>query len=244
MTPISILLNGSEGRMGQSIKSIASEENATITASINRGEDLETSIDKCDAIIDFSVHSATLPLVKMAVRYGKPVIIGTTGHSQEEQRSIISFSQKTPIVWTGNYSIGINLLNHLVGQAAHVLPSGYDIEVIDKHHRYKKDAPSGTTELLLTTIRETKNLSKEKECYGRKGITSERSEDEIGVHSIRAGDIVGEHTVFFAGDGERIELKHCATDRRIFARGAIRAAHWILKQNPGLYTMKDVLNLS
>lgn len=243
MVSVSILLNGAKGRMGQAICSVAPEENVVITALVDRGDDPKAFIDKCDVIIDFSVHSETLPLVTMASHHKKPIVIGTTGHSEEARERIIPFSRNIPIVWTGNYSIGINLLNYLIGKAAQVLPLDYDIEIVDKHHRYKKDSPSGTAELLSTTLREMRDLSKEKMCYGRKGIVGERAEGEIGVHALRAGDIVGEHTVFFASDGERLELTHRASDRCIFARGAIHAAHWVIDKDPGLYSMQDVLKL-
>jgi 4-hydroxy-tetrahydrodipicolinate reductase len=146
-------------------------------------------------------------------------------------------------VWAGNFSVGVNLLFALTRRASAVLGPDYDAEVVEMHHRFKKDAPSGTAARLLEIILEERKLSAAALRHGRSGITGERQPTEVGVHALRGGDVVGEHTVLFAALGERVELTHKASDRGIFARGAVRAAHWVVKQQPGVYDMQDVLGL-
>ncbi len=238
-----ILLNGYKGRMGQAIMTIVESEGAIITAKTDVGDTLSACTGDYDAAIDFSFHSVTLPFIEWAASRNIPAVIGTTGHTQAERESILKFTTKIPIVWSGNYSVGVNLLNHLTAKAASVLKNGYDIELIEMHHHHKKDAPSGTAERLLEILRTSRDLDPTDEQHGRKGLVGERQPREIGVHAIRGGDIVGEHTVLFIGDGERIELTHKATDRKIFALGAVRAALWVAGKQPGLFTMQDVLGL-
>ena len=227
-------LNGASGRMGQAIL-------AEVSA-----EAMVQQLENCDVVIDFSVHEATLPLVRESARHKKPVVIGTTGHERAEREAITRFSREIPIVWASNFSIGINLLQHLTAEAAKVLHKNFDPEIIEMHHRKKKDAPSGTAQQLKELLCSIYSIEEKRVVYGRKGLSCERENKppEIGVHAIRGGDIVGEHTVIFAGEGERIELIHKASDRRIFARGALRAAHWVHGRAPGLYGMKDVLELT
>jgi 4-hydroxy-tetrahydrodipicolinate reductase len=150
---------------------------------------------------------------------------------------------KIPCVWAGNFSVGVNLLFALTQRAAGILGADYDTEVVEMHHRFKKDAPSGTAARLLDIILEERQLTATALRHGRAGLTGERSPTEVGVHALRGGDVVGDHTVIFAALGERVELTHKASDRAIFARGALRAAHWIIGQPPGLYDMQDVLGL-
>lgn len=229
--------------MGQAIIAAAERQAAVIAHTLDVGDDAAACIRDCDAVIDFSFHSATLPLIKLAAEAGKPVVIGTTGHSEEEKEAIRNACKDIPVVWAGNYSVGVNLLNYLTGKAAKVLGNDYNPEVIEFHHRMKKDAPSGTADRLVEIVREARDLTREQEAHGRKGIVGERPTDEIGVHAVRGGDIVGEHTVYFIGMGERIELTHKATDRRIFAEGAVRAAQWIVGKPANIYDMQDVLEL-
>ena len=242
---VNILLSGAKGRMGMSIQSIALEHGCEITCPIDIGDDPEEGIKTCDLVVDFSLREATLPLVKISASNFKPMVIGTTGHSREEKDEIIRLSQSIPIVWAGNFSTGVNLLYYLTEQASKVLDesSNFDPEVLEMHHRLKKDAPSGTAERLLEVIKNSRGLLDENITHGRVGMPGERRESEIGSHSIRGGDVVGDHTVMFAGVGERIELTHRASDRVIFAAGALRAAKWVLNQEPGLYSMQDVLGL-
>ncbi|MFN5805250.1 MAG: 4-hydroxy-tetrahydrodipicolinate reductase, partial [Opitutia bacterium] len=178
-------------------------------------------------------------------KHRKPLVIGTTGHTAEEKAAINAAIKGLPVVWAGNYSVGVTLLNALVRQAARSLADAgrWDVEVLEMHHRLKKDAPSGTAETLLKILLEERKLAKEALKHGRDGLVGERPLGEIGVHAIRGGDVVGDHTVLFAAEGERLELTHKASNREIFARGAVRAARWLKSQPAGLYGMEDVLGL-
>lgn len=229
--------------MGRTVRRVAPESGVRIVAAIDIGGSAAESMAECDAAMDFSVHTATLPLVETAAAHGKPVVIGTTGHTENERAAVTASTARIPIVWAGNFAIGVNLLLHLTERAADILGSDYEAEIIDLHHSQKVDAPSGTAEALIEVIRQARGLDAEAIRFGRKGIVGVRPEDEIGVHSLRGGDVVGDHTVLFAGDGERIELIHRASDRRNFARGAIQAARWVVNREPGLYSMRDVLGL-
>jgi 4-hydroxy-tetrahydrodipicolinate reductase len=240
---LKILLNGSKGRMGLTIASVAGEQDAIISAAIDAGDNPAAHIDGCDVLIDFSSHHATGKLLELAVAHRKPIVIGTTGHSADEKKRLLSLAARVPCVWAGNFSVGVNLLFALTRHATAVLGAEYDTEVIEMHHRFKKDAPSGTAARLLEIILEERKLSADALRHGRSGITGERKPTEVGVHALRGGDVVGDHTVLFAALGERIELAHKASDRGIFARGAVRAAHWVVKQTPGVYDMQDVLGL-
>jgi len=239
----SILLNGARGRMGRAVSAAAGELGLRIGAAIDVGDNPAPGIGACDVIIDFSTPAATPALLRLAVKHRKPIVIGTTGHSAAEKRRLLPLAARIPCVWTGNFSVGVNLLFHLTQQAAHALDAAYDAEVIEMHHRFKKDAPSGTAARLLEIILQERRLAPSALRHGRKGITGERSPREVGVHSLRGGDVIGDHTVIFAALGERLELAHKASDRAIFARGALRAAQWIVAQPPGVYDMQDVLGL-
>lgn len=193
-----------------------------------------------DAIIDFSHFSLLEEILEASIQKGVPVLIATTGHSKEQIGKIEKASEKIPIIRATNTSIGVNVLNEITAYATRLL-KGFDIEVIEKHHNRKLDAPSGTANTLIEVINE--NLDEKYETvYGREGH-KKRTEKEIGVHSIRAGNIVGEHTVIYSKNDEIIEIKHEALSRRIFAEGAVRAAVYLKDKKPGLYTMKDVLNI-
>lgn len=241
--PLQIALIGAKGRMGQAITSAAPETDAIIISSLDQGDNLAAGIQKADAIIDFSFHKTTAEVIRLAVAAGKPLVIGTTGHSSDEKAALLKEAAKVPCVWSGNYSVGVNLLFALTRRASQVLGSDYDAEVVEMHHRFKKDAPSGTAARLLEIILEERKLTAKALRHGREGITGERSPTEVGIHSLRGGDVVGDHTVMFAALGERIELTHKASDRGIFARGSLRAAHWVISRQPGVYDMQDVLNL-
>lgn len=230
--------------MGRTIAELAAEAGLTIAAEVDVGDDLAAGIALGDVIIDFSFHETTAQVIALAIKHGKPLIIGTTGHSVEKRAALLKEAAKVPCVWAGNYSVGVNLLNALTQQAARVLSDDYDAEVIEMHHRFKKDAPSGTAARLLEIILEARKLGPEALRHGREGITGERTKTEVGIHALRGGDVVGDHTVMFAAPGERIELTHKASDRAIFARGALRAAAWIHGKAPGVYDMQDVLGLN
>ena len=173
-----------------------------------------------------------------------PLVIGTTGHSSVQRALIAEAAKEIPIVFAANFSVGVNALFWLTRQAARILGPGFDLEVIEVHHRLKKDAPSGTARRLAEILAEVRDLSYDEHTrHGRQGIVGERTGAEIGVHAVRGGDVVGEHTVLFADVGERLELVHRASNRETFALGALRAASWLRGQPPGLYDMEDVLGL-
>ncbi len=238
-----ILINGAKGRMGHALLGAAGELNLPVAAALDAGDDLAAGAAGADVIVDFSSHRATKALLELAIAQRKPIVIGTTGHSADAKRELLPLAAQVPCVWAGNFSVGVNLLFALTRRAAHVLGADYDAEVIEMHHRFKKDAPSGTAARLLEIILEERKLSVSALRHGREGITGERTSTEVGVHSLRGGDVVGDHTVMFAALGERIELTHKASDRGIFARGALRAAQWVVTQPPGVYDMQDVLGL-
>ena len=240
---LSILLNGAKGRVGQVIAAAAKDAGLTISAALDIGDDPAAHVDTCDVVIDFSFHAATRSMIELAVAHKKPLVIGTTGHSAKEKAALLKLAAKVPCVWAGNFSVGVNLLFALTRRAAQVLGADYDAEVVEMHHRFKQDAPSGTAGRLLEIILEERKLTATALRYGRQGITGERTSTEVGIHSLRGGDVVGDHTVMFAALGERVELTHKASDRVIFARGALRAAQWIVHQKPGVYDMQDVLGL-
>jgi 4-hydroxy-tetrahydrodipicolinate reductase len=208
------------------------------------GEGLESVIDKGDVIIDFTFHRATMEFAEVAARYGKAMVIGTTGLTTEELTELQRLTKNFPCVQAPNMSACVNVLFKLVKQTAAILGDDYDIEIIEAHHNKKKDAPSGTALKFAEMAAEGagRNLS-EVAVFERNGIIGERKPKEIGIQSIRAADIVGEHTVFFAGPGERIELVHRAHSRDHFARGAATAAAWIVGRECGMYSMFDVLGL-
>jgi len=240
---LSILLNGANGRMGKTIADTAAELGIAIGAAVDVGGNAAAGIAACGAIVDFSAPSATRALLDLAIAHGKPIVIGTTGHEAAEKKSLLALAARVPCVWAGNYSVGVNLLFALTRRAARTLGPEYDVEVIEMHHRFKKDAPSGTAARLLEIILEERQLGTEALRHGRQGIPGERQPTEVGVHSLRGGDVIGDHTVMFAALGERLELTHRASDRGIFARGALRAAQWVVTQKPGVYDMQDVLGL-
>jgi 4-hydroxy-tetrahydrodipicolinate reductase len=240
---LAILLHGARGRMGQAVAAAAAELGLRIAAAVDAGDDPAAGLAACDVIVDFSVPTATAALLELAVARRKPVVIGTTGHPAEEKARLLALAAKVPCVWTGNFSVGVNLLFSLTQRAARILGADYDAEVIEMHHRFKQDAPSGTAARLLEIILQERHLTAAALRHGRQGLTGERSPGEVGIHAVRGGDVVGDHTVIFAGLGERVELVHKASDRAIFARGALRAAQWVVAQRPGVYDMQDVLGL-
>lgn len=229
--------------MGQANLAAAREAGAEVVAALDQGDDLATGISAADVVIDFSFHAATAEVIRLCVAHGKPLVIGTTGHSAEEKKHLLAQAARIPCVWSGNYSVGVNLLFALTRRAASVLGSDYDAEVVEMHHRFKKDAPSGTAARLLEIILEERKLDAHALRHGREGITGERTASEVGIHALRGGDVVGDHTVMFAALGERVELVHKASDRGIFARGAVRAAAWVINRPAGVYDMQDVLSL-
>ncbi|MCA9483323.1 MAG: 4-hydroxy-tetrahydrodipicolinate reductase [Nitrospina sp.] len=207
-------------------------------------EDLSAVLDAADAVIDFSTPEASMGTLDKAVAKGKAVVFGTTGFNDEQKEKIKQAAQTTRIVLAPNMSIGVNVLFKIAGDVARILGDRYDVEIVEAHHKFKKDAPSGTAVRLSEIIADSLNRNlKEVGVYGRHGFTDGRTVEEIGVHTVRAGDIVGEHRVMFGGMGETLELFHRAQSRDTFARGSVHAAAWLVDQPPGLYDMQDVLGL-
>jgi 4-hydroxy-tetrahydrodipicolinate reductase len=242
--PLNILLNGARGKMGLAVAAAAPKMGITVGARTDQGDDVAAVINSVDVVVDFSNSRATKTLLEVAAAAGKPIVLGTTGHSPEEKATLRKVASRVPCVWAGNFSIGVNLLFALTRKAARVLGDEFDAEVLEMHHRMKIDAPSGTAARLTEIILEERKLDRGALRHGREGITGERKRAEVGVHSLRGGDVVGDHTVFFASMGERIELTHRASDRAVFAQGALRAAQWVVSQPPGVYDMQDVLGLT
>lgn len=243
---LEVLVTGVSGRMGQAVLA-AVEQNpaASVGATHDAGMDLAEAIEGCRVIIDFSFHGFTRELLAEAVSRNIPVVIGTTGHTDEEREVIVSASEKIPVVFASNYSVGVNTLFWLTRKAAGLLTDGFDIEVVEMHHRHKIDSPSGTARTLVEILCEESGMSMQGDVvYGREGNVGPRPAKQIGVHALRGGDVVGDHTVVFAADGERVELAHKASSRMTFANGAVRAALWLKDQPAGLYNMEDVLGFN
>ena len=205
---------------------------------------MEDVLGKADVVIDFTSASSSLKHMEAAAAVRKAMVIGSTGFSSDQMRRARELAEKFPCVLAPNMSMGVNVLFKVVGDVARLLGGGFDVEIVEAHHRFKKDAPSGTAVKLAQVVAESlkRNLDKVG-VYSRHGLIGERTSDEIGVQTVRGGDIVGEHTVLFAGLGERIEITHRAHSRDNFARGAIRAAVWVVGQAPGLYDMQHVLGI-
>jgi len=240
-----IIITGSKGRMGRAlIACVSNFPELQVAGQIDQGDDLGPIIGQGDVVVDFSSHTATAGLVRLCAQHHKAMVIGTTGHSSEDRSAVTGFSDQIPMVLASNFSTGVNALFWLTRKAAEILGPGFDLEVVEMHHRLKRDAPSGTAKTLAEILAAVRKQQLQKVArYGRSGIVGERTSAEIGLHSIRGGDVVGDHTVIFAGLGERLELTHKASSRETLANGALRAALWVIKQKPGLYDMQDVLGL-
>jgi 4-hydroxy-tetrahydrodipicolinate reductase len=231
--------------MGQTLLACAAKlPEVGVIAGVDVGENLELHLDRCEVVIDFTLHHVTESVVELCVAKGKALVLGTTGHTADQQKTIRQAAEKIPMVWASNYSTGVNTLFWLTRKAAEIMGPDFDLEVVEMHHRHKKDAPSGTATTLLEILGDVRNLQLDQALrHGRQGITGERTSAEIGIHALRGGDVVGDHTVIFANTGERLELTHKASSRDTFANGALRAAHWVKDKPPGIYTMQDVLGL-
>ena len=267
MSMLNIAIAGSSGRMGRALlEAVAQSPDTRLHAALERAgspylgkdageligapngvlirEDADSALQGCDVLIDFTRPEATLHHMELCRAHGVKMVIGTTGFSPEEKEKIVAASRDCGIVFAPNMSVGVNLLFKLLDTAARVLNEGYDIEVLEAHHRHKVDAPSGTALRLGEVVAHAlgRDLA---ECavYGREGVTGERSPSTIGFATVRGGDIVGDHTVLFAGIGERVEITHKASSRATFALGALRAARFLAGRDAGLYDMQDVLGL-
>ena len=244
-----IAIVGAAGRMGKKLIELSSLEGLEVVSKVDVAEGYErTWSANTEGVIDFSFHAGVPNFIKQAAEQGIPYVIGTTGITADEQLVINEAAKKIPVVQSGNYSLGVNLLLQLVKEAAQILDSGYDIEITEMHHRHKKDAPSGTALMLAkaaaagrTQPSNSSNVQPSTFIYGRQGEPGERPVGEIAVHALRGGSVVGDHTVMFAGELERVELTHKAQDRAAFAAGALKALKWAKGKTAGIYTMRNVL---
>ncbi len=239
-------LVGACDRPGSSLIGVDVGELAGIGAiNVTMVDSLSSVIEHIDVVIDFSTPDTTFANLALCAEFRKKMVIGTTGFTEEQKSQITAFSQDTAVVMAPNYSVGVNVMFTLLAKAAKVMGEDCDIEIIEAHHRHKVDAPSGTALGMGEAIANAMgNQLSEVAVYSREGITGARTASEIGFATIRAGDIVGEHTAMFADIGERLEITHKASDRMTFAKGAVRAAVWLGRQSSGFYTMQDVLNLN
>ena len=242
---LKILVTGISGRMGQAVRqAVEANPETEMGATHDAGQDISAALQQADIAIDFSFHGFTPELLNAAVAQGKPLVIGTTGHSAEERAAIAEAAKRIPIVFASNFSVGVNTLFWLTRKATRILKD-YDIEIVEMHHHHKLDAPSGTARTLAEVVCAETGLDYEKDVmHGREGLVGARPQRQIGMHSLRGGDVVGDHTVMFATDGERVELTHKASSRMTFASGAVRAALWLTGKPAALYTMQDVLGFA
>jgi len=262
---LKLVVSGAAGQMGRAIIALLEQEDEmTLGAALEKKGYVGTTdrdpvrsvrsfsildqpkkaVQKGDVIVDFTHPTCTGPLLQEALKGGKPMVIGTTGFSEPAREKIRKAALKIPIVFSPNMSIGMNVMFKLVADAAAVLGDAYDAEIVEMHHHRKQDAPSGTALRLGEAIAFARGTRLSRVGrFTRQGMVGARPQGEIGIQSLRAGDVVGQHTVVFAGSGERIELVHHAHSRDNFARGALLAAQWVVHQKPGLYTMMDVLDL-
>lgn len=224
--PVRALLIGAAGRMGKTIVDLAKRDpNIDIVNQCDLGDAVEPAMKNCDVAIDFSQAAAIEEICRAALAHRRPLVVGTTGHSPEQKQLIETTAQSLPLVFASNFSIGVNVLFWLTGKASELAGGDFSPEIIEKHHTMKKDAPSGTAKTLAEILRRERK-------------------SEIPIQSIREGEVVGDHTIIFSGPGERFELTHRAESREIFARGALRAAQWVIGKPAGLYSMQDVLGLN
>ena len=265
---VQIAISGVSGRMGRALlEAVAADADCALRAAIDRagsplvGQDAgaawgaasgvrvtdqpAAALHSAHALIDFTRPEATFGYLDACATAGVPMVIGTTGFDEAGRARIAAAADRIPVVFAPNMSVGVNLLMKLAELAAQVLEDGYDIEIIEAHHRHKVDAPSGTALGLGQAVARAINRDLAScAVYGREGVTGERDPKTIGFATVRGGDIVGDHTLLFAGVGERVELTHKASSRATFAQGALRAAKWLQGRAPGLYDMRDVLNLN
>lgn len=235
---------GSEGRMGHALAEAVAAAGETLAGGIDKGGDPLALAGACDALVDFSSPHALEANLDAAVAAGIPILVGTTGLEERHHWLCDKAAEVVPVLQTGNTSLGVNMLAHLVREAATRLGEDWDIEIVETHHRMKVDAPSGTALLLGEAAAEGRGIRlAENAERGRDGITGARAPGAIGFASLRGGTVAGDHTVYLLGDNERIALSHLAENRMIFAKGAIRAAQWLLGKEPGRYRMPEVLGL-
>jgi 4-hydroxy-tetrahydrodipicolinate reductase len=241
---IRLHVHGSGGRLGQAIVRAATPSAGFHLTKSGRFDDLSAAVAACDVALDVSQPQGSLAIATCCAADGKPLVIGTTGHAHDQLQKLRAAAAWTAILLAPNFSIGVNLLFWLTEKADAVLGPNFDVEILELHHRLKKDSPSGTARRLAEIVASARQLEYDQSVrHGREGIIGERAQNEIGMHAVRGGDIVGEHTVYFAGIGERIELTHRALSRENFAQGALKAARWLVGKQAGWYDMQDVLGL-
>ncbi len=245
MSALKLLINGARGRMGQAlIAGAEADPDLEVAAAVDTGDDFAAALNAADAVIDFTHADVTGGVAEACAGAGKVLVVGTTGHDDRTRQIIAHTAGVVPVVFAPNFSVGVNTLFWLTRKAAEILGPDFDLEVVEMHHRLKKDSPSGTARRLAEILAEVRDLQYEKDVrHGREGMVGERTKTEIGMHAVRGGDVVGDHTVIYANVGERVELTHKASSRDTFAKGALRAAKWARLQPPGLYDMQDVLGL-
>lgn len=265
---VKVAIHGVAGRMGQNIASVIEDDaNADLVAAMDRPDseligqdiakvtggqprgvlitaDVEEFLANVEVVIDFSIACATEKLLPMCASQQIPMVIGTTGLDGSTRAGLERAAEMLPIVFAPNYSQGVNALYFLAARATELMGPTFDAEIVEVHHRHKVDSPSGTAMRLAEVVTVAKKLDAERVVtHGRSGQVGARPRDEVGVMALRGGDVVGEHTLYLVGEGERLELTHRATDRSIFARGAVRAAHWVVGRPAGLYDMADVMGI-
>ncbi|TET18257.1 MAG: 4-hydroxy-tetrahydrodipicolinate reductase [Candidatus Cloacimonadota bacterium] len=246
---IKVIVSGISGKMGKEIVRLSEEfEDISIIAGFDiekgeRAQTVEIDVEKLpkgfDVIVDFSSPQGAIDILQFSVENKKPFVTGTTDFSEDEESAIVKASREIPVLKASNMSVGINTLIRILEGLPDMFYKKFDIEVVETHHRMKKDSPSGTAKTLAKII--SNRSGKTSFIYGREGSNLQRKHDDIGMHSLRGGTVVGTHTIFFHGDNESIEITHRAHSRRIFALGALSAARWIVQQKPGLYSMQDLL---
>ncbi len=257
---IKIGISGAAGRMGTAIGACASKDKEikiTLALEISGhksiGNDfygvkitdnLKDNINSIDVFIDFTKPQATIANLKIISEYKKSAVIGTTGFNEDELKIIKECSEKIPLVLSSNYSVGVNAMWKILKDITPILKADYDIDIVESHHRNKKDAPSGTAITSGKIIAEAKKIDFEKNViFGREGRENERPREQIGILAVRGGGVIGEHTIIYASDGDKLEIKHTAFSRETFAMGAVKAARFIIGKKPGLYSMADVLEI-
>ncbi|MGP5371572.1 4-hydroxy-tetrahydrodipicolinate reductase [Psychrobacter alimentarius] len=241
-----ITLNAAIERQGSSLVGADAGEVAAIGhLNVQIVDDLQAVVDDIDVLIDFSMPDATEKNMQVCAEHNVAMVIGTTGFNEQQEQVLEKASEKIAIVYAGNYSTGVNLSLKLLEMAAKAFGAEADVEVIEAHHKHKIDAPSGTAYMMAEAVADARGQNlKDVAVYGREGQTGEREAGTIGIHAIRGGEIIGDHTVMFIADGEVVEITHRARARMTFAAGAVRAATWVIQQPTGQYNMQDVLGLN
>ena len=243
---IKVAITGSSGRMGKMlIEAVMAAEDCTLHATLDKGDDVRAGLAGADVLIDFTRPEATLEHLAVCADLGVKAVVGTTGFDAAQKAELAKFAERTAIVFAPNMSVGVNVVLKLLDMAARAMNEGFDIEIVEAHHRNKVDAPSGTALQMGQVVADA--LGRDlKQCavYGREGVTGVRDPSTIGFATVRGGDVIGDHTVLFAGTGERIEISHKASNRGIYAQGSLRAARFLAGKPTGLFGMNDVLGFN